>query len=590
MKNNINKIDTQVQFKMDNLMKWIGYYRCNIHRFVEDYFNVRLKTFQKIIIKMMDSNMFFLFWAARGIGKTFLIAVYCAARCILYPHTHIVVASGSRDQASLVIDKIVNEIKNTKGCYLEREIKDWKLSPSEAYIKFYNGSFIEVCTSNDHARGHRCQILVVDEFRLVDKDLIQDVLQPFLAVPRQPAFLETEKYRDQKEKYLESNKEIYMSSAYYKAHWSYDFGKMYLDAFLHDREYFICGLPYQLALEEGLTDKKQIMNKMQEEGFSQTKWEMERECIFYGESDSAFFNYNDLDRMRILEYPIYTQDVYNCLNVNDKHYKYPMKKAGEIRVLTVDVATMGGKANDATAIFLIQCEPIGKDQFKQYRRNVVFAHTFDGGNSAIQALQIRRLFDEMECDYLVIDANGNGIGIYDLLVRDILDKERLFTYNALSCINSEVMAERGATNAINYNAPKVIYAVKANAQFNSDCATMLRDDFRQGKVRLLLNDEDGERLLKSHKWYFDLDTTMQTKLLLPYIHTHLLIDEMVNLKSEFKDNNVKLKEQPNKRKDRYSSLSYGNFFVKSLERKLIKPQSDGSSFSFKFRQPKIMTL
>jgi len=588
MKNTI--INNQVQSKMNNLIQWVSYYRANIHRFVEDYFNIKLKLFQKIIIKMMDCNMFFLFWAARGIGKTFLIAVYCCARCILYPRTHIVVASGSRDQANLVIDKIINEIKNIKGCYLLREIADWKLSPSESYVKFHNGSFIEVCTSNDHARGHRCQILVVDEFRLVDKDLIQDVLQPFLAVPRQPAFLETEKYRNQKEKYLESNKEIYMSSAYYKAHWSYDFGKMYLNSFLHGRDYFICGLPYQLALEEGLTDKKQIMNKMQEEGFSPTKWAMERECIFFGESDSAFFNYNDLDRMRILEVPIYTQDVYNCLNVSDKKYKYPLKKAGEIRVLTVDIATMGGKANDATAIFMIQCEPIGKDQFRQYRRNVLYANTYEGGNTAIQALQIRRLYEELECDYLVIDANGNGIGVYDLLVRDILDKERLLTYNALSCINSEVMAERGASNIVDYNAPKVIYAVKANAQFNSDCATMLRDDFKQGKIRLLLNDEDGERLLKSHKWFYDLDSKMQTKLLLPYVHTHLLIDEMVNLESDIKDNNVRLKEQPTKRKDRYSAISYGNYFIKLLERKLVRPQHNYSNISFKFRRPQIMTM
>ena len=588
MKQNTNTINAKIQLKIGKLMLWVGYYRCNIHRFVEDYFNIHLRTFQKIVLKMMDCNMFTLFWAARGIGKTFLISIYVSARCILYPGTHVVVASGSRDQANLVIDKIINEIRNIKGCYLSREIADWKLTPSEAYVKFYNGSFIEVCTSNDHARGHRCQILVVDEFRLVDKDLIRDVLQPFLAVPRQPTFLSTAKYKNQKEKYLESNKEIYGSSAFYKAHWSYDFGKMYLDAFLHGRDYFTCGLPYQLALEEGLTDKKQIMNKMQEEGFSKEKWEMERECIFFGESDSAFFNYNELDRMRIIEYPVYTQDVYNCLNVNDKHYKYPIKKSGEIRVLTVDIATMGGKANDATAIFLIQCEPIGKDQFKQYRRNVVFADTYEGGNSAVQALQIRRLFNEMDCDYLVIDANGNGIGVYDLLVRDILDKERLQTYPALSCMNSEVMADRGATNVINYNAPKVIYAVKANAQFNSDCATMLRDDFRQGKIKLLLNDEDAERLLKSYKWYYQIDSRMQTKLLLPYIHTHLLIDEMVNLESEFKDNNVKLKEQPNKRKDRYSSLAYGNFFVKSLERKLIRPNQSFSSFQIKFRAPKLI--
>ena len=128
------------------------------------------------------------------------------------------------------------DIKGRAKENLMREIKNYKITPSESYVEFWNGSKIEICTSNDRARGRRCQILVVDEFRLVEKDMIQDVLQPFTAVMRQPPFLEIEPYKSNKLKYMESNKEIYMSSAYYKAHWSYDYAKMYLTAFLQGKE------------------------------------------------------------------------------------------------------------------------------------------------------------------------------------------------------------------------------------------------------------------------------------------------------------------------------------------------------------------
>jgi hypothetical protein len=70
--------------------------------------------------------------------------------------------------------------------------------------------------------------------------------------------------------------------------------------------------------------------------------------------------------------------------------------------------------------------------------------------------------------------------------------------------------------------------------------------------------------------------------------TDLLIDEMVNLESEIKDNVVKLKEQSNKRKDRYSSLAYGNYFCKTLERNLYKPvEYDNIQSFFASRKPKV---
>lgn len=51
---------------MLGVAEWAGFYRCNPHRFVADYLNIKLKLFQKILLYAMMHNNFFMYIAARG--------------------------------------------------------------------------------------------------------------------------------------------------------------------------------------------------------------------------------------------------------------------------------------------------------------------------------------------------------------------------------------------------------------------------------------------------------------------------------------------------------------------------------------------
>lgn len=51
---------------MDGVAAWAGFYRCNPHRFVKDYLNITLKTFQKFLLYAMMHNNHFMFWASRS--------------------------------------------------------------------------------------------------------------------------------------------------------------------------------------------------------------------------------------------------------------------------------------------------------------------------------------------------------------------------------------------------------------------------------------------------------------------------------------------------------------------------------------------
>ena len=159
-----------------------------------------------------------------------------------------------------------------------------------------------------------------------------------------------------------------------------------------------------------------------------------------------------------------------------------------------------------------------------------------------------------------------GLGIFDSLARDIIDPDTGDIYHALSCYNDKIMAERCTVPG----AVKAIWSIKANAQFNSDCAIMLREGFRSGRIRLLLNEYDAEEELSSIKGYAALDASDKILFQMPYIHTTLLIDELVKLQHEETSGRVRLYERSGMRKDRYSSLSYNYYVATQLETKLSK--------------------
>ena len=90
---------SRIQKIMEGAAYWGAYYRQNPDRFAADYLHLRLKLFQKILLVMMFWSNVFVFIAARGLGKTFLSAIYCVTRCILFPGTKVCIASGTRGQA-----------------------------------------------------------------------------------------------------------------------------------------------------------------------------------------------------------------------------------------------------------------------------------------------------------------------------------------------------------------------------------------------------------------------------------------------------------------------------------------------------------
>ena len=570
---------------IEGMAIWGSYYRENFDLFVEEYLQLDfLKWFQTMLLVMMNRSRVFLWIAARGMGKSFLIAIFAVARCILYPGTKVVITSGTRGQSINVLEKIQTELMPVSpNLCNEIDMAKTKFSGQDAKVMFKNSSYIKVVTASDNARSNRANILIVDEFRMVKKDTIDTVLKKFLTSRRMPPYKDLTDAERKVEYAKEPNKSCFLSSAYFKDHWSFnkmlDTFKLMLDDSNTD---FVCGFPYQLSVQEGLLFSEDVESDMLESDFNEIKWSMEMEAMWFGDEDGAFFDFDSISKNRRIKYAMLPDKLSGLLGNNQK-VKILQKQNGEKRILSADVALMSSSKhnNDATAIFINQMLP---SKGGRYTNNIVYSDSYEGLHTEDQALVIRRLYDEYLCDYIVLDCTGLGLGVYDALVRDIVDPDTGEVYPALSCCNDQEMAARCTTTG----ADKVIWSIKASPKLNSDCAVLLREGFRSGKIRLLMTEYDADVVMSEIKGYKSLSPSEKVKLQMPYVHTTLLINELVKLQHEESGGRVRVYERSGMRKDRYSSLSYNYYVALQLESKLGKQRSNNfESNMFLYRPPKV---
>ena len=151
---------------MNTVAKRAAYYRANPHRFCSDYLFPDtpkfLKTFQKILIWAMIHYNSILMVACRGIGKTFLVALFSVIKCILYPGTKIVVSSATFKQSKELVGKITDDFMH-RSAMLRSEIERVSTGQNDCGVWFKNGSYIICKVANENARGARCNVLIIDE-------------------------------------------------------------------------------------------------------------------------------------------------------------------------------------------------------------------------------------------------------------------------------------------------------------------------------------------------------------------------------------------------------------------------------------------
>ena len=513
--------------------------------------------------------------------KTWLVSLYCVVRCILFPGTKICIVSGYKSQSLECIQKIEEDfMKNYSwgSINLCAEISDISTSINNAHCEFRNGSWVKIVTASDAARHNRANIICVDEFRMVDLNILNTVIRKFLTAPRSPGYLSKPEYKH----LAERNCELYMSSAWFTSHWSYKKLQTYFSLMLNDKKkYFCCGLPYQLAIKEGLLFREQVEDEMSEADFDATSFSMEMGALWLGDSDDAFFKFDDISPRRKLKHSYFPLEIYKAHRI-----KIPPLALNERRILSVDVALMASKKhnNDAAALIINSAIPTERND---YISNIVYIETHEGMTTDELGFLVIRFFYQYKCTDLVLDTGGQGLGVYDFIIKNQYDPEYDTTYEALTCCNNEDMAERCKVR----NAKKAIWSIKATAEFNSNAAIGLRAGFQNGVINLLIPDLEAEQEIQKIRGFGKMSEREKALLQAPYTQTSLLINELIYLDHEMKGNTVKIKERPGMRKDRFSSLEYNFQICQDLSRKR-RPRENTESLAKRLaiRQPKRFSM
>ncbi len=551
--------DIQYNFNYDQTVLWVSYWRANIHRFAQEYLGLKLHLFQLIILYLMDKNSFFMWIASRGGSKSYLIAVYSVCRAILYPGSKIGIVSETRGQSGLIItQKIEKELCNYSSV-LCAEIQTIRTNQNYSLVTFKNGSTIQSVTPK---RGYRFNLVIVDEFRLVPKDIINGIVKPYLNVNRQPMYLLKPEYRHLKEE----NKEIYISSAYYRSNWMFSEFLSFYKSMCNNDDYLVLITNLDLSLEHNLISEQRISQIKSAPNFDLDLFRMEYLSEFVGQGKDAFFTFDTIQNVRTLLKAFHPPSKTEYMEQKDKRKKSDKRKK-EIRLICVDVGLIGGDDNDLTIITLMRMIP----DRSRFIKHAVYIESCEGWHSEDVAIRIKQLFEDFEADYIAVDTLGQGLSVADYLFRPLYDKERDVVYEAWSVFNDDKLSSR----TIDKTAKNIIFSVKVTGagalKTNHNIAISLRNEMQNGRLKLLVDEVKGkEYLIQSKVINSKTDGEEVSRYLLPYVQTSILQNEMIMLMTKYNSGFIQLKEHKNKRKDRFSSLAYCNYLATTLEESLKK--------------------
>jgi hypothetical protein len=147
----------------------------------------RLAVHQRLIVKGLWKHQFNLLILTRGGGKTFLLALYCVLKAMLFPREKCVIASSSYRQSQFTFDEVIKFYDESPLLRQACE-KPPSKGPNSCEMNLDNGSKVIAYPLGDGTkiRGARANTLVLDEVAQVPTDIINVVILPMMNTKQDP--------------------------------------------------------------------------------------------------------------------------------------------------------------------------------------------------------------------------------------------------------------------------------------------------------------------------------------------------------------------------------------------------------------------
>ncbi len=536
---------------------YCSYWRAYPDRFIDFIRSADCKIdlffYQRVMLRILFRYQKVYFTFTRGTAKSFTQILGLLLKCIMYPGTELFICAPGKEQAAKISQANIEKIWSFYPV-LQGEVEKVVFQNDYTRLYFHNGSKLEVIQVSNTARGGRNQGGAIEE--IVDdkmkKDILNSAVIPRMANDRLSAF---KGKRDPNEVH---KFEWYITTAGTRQSFAFEKMKEVLQEMAQGKSAFNLGAGFEMACMHEQLDVNFINDLRDRPTFNPLSFAREYESVWTGTSDNSLVQLDDLLESRVLTK---AEDKAS----NEKGVEY---------VLAYDVARAEGSQNANCALVVIKTVLRADGTYSKHLVNV---YSFEGTHFSEQAKFIKQKVNDFKAKVVVVDSNGAGKGLVDILVTDIDENPPYYV------INDDRYDRYKQPDSI-----PMVYALSSNTKENkaSDIHNVFVNIVSNKKVKLLHTESAAKAAIDSKI----KDSEVKSKMLLPYIMTDLLCEEIMNLEYKQSGNQTQIKQISRSiNKDKFSALEYGLYYIYTLEKAnqmKKKEQADAWKF-FAFKQAKI---
>lgn len=502
---------------------FIDYIRTDSTRF-------NLTPFQRVFLRAFFRNKKVGIVASRGISKTYINVMAHYLKCVMFPNSTICLAMPTKNQSAKVVEQKITELW-TDYPLLKNELELEKCKFQKDYIKlvFRNGSTLDTLTIGESSRGLRATNISLEEIvdDKMDRDTLNNIILPILAQPRM-----TKHGADPNE---HSKTQAYITTASHRQSYCYEkfaelFGEM-----IDGKPTIVLGTSYEMGTRFGTLDIDEINDKQNSPTYSPLSFDREFRSVFTGSSEKSLVSVDDINK---------------CRTLPNAEYKADKSIKDAIYVLSYDIARAEGKQNANSSLAVFKGIPRGDGSYQKFLVNL---YTMKGTHFHEQALFLKRKVVEYNASILLLDNNGIGRAVTDILTTEIDDQP------PYSVLNDDRYDKYKKPNSI-----PMLFLISSNTREtkNSDIINVFMSTIANHDVKILKSETNIRATIK------DKDPSKLAEKLMPFIQTDRLIDEIMNLEYIQSGNTTSVKQiSRGVEKDRFSAFAYGIFYLYLLERK-----------------------
>ena len=126
-----------------------------------------------------------MYWSNGFIShNTFISAVYCVLQAIMFPESKILLAGPTFRTSRFIFNHIEKMTQGKKGKMLFDIMGKPSKRPDEFKWQIGSSEIIAIPLNAEKIRGYRANVLFIDEFLLMQEEMVEKVLMPFLVSPQ----------------------------------------------------------------------------------------------------------------------------------------------------------------------------------------------------------------------------------------------------------------------------------------------------------------------------------------------------------------------------------------------------------------------